>query len=146
MSASRVVEVLQELVGGKLDLLVPPLGCPVLTSDQPHAMNAPEVAVDECVPGLGVVVRSLGESEMPLGILGPGVRFQEGVLVLGTRLYIAPHAVEHVLVRVDEAFRTRNGLPVQGVGGDDLILTDFSHGECAGWRFAFPRRGHLLIA
>ena len=69
---------------------------------RPVRCDAPEVAVDERVPGLGLVVGALGEPEVPLGVLLPRVRLQEGVLVVGARLHVAPVAVEHVLARVDE--------------------------------------------
>jgi hypothetical protein len=70
-SRSAVVEVLQELMGGELDLLVSPLGRAVMTSDQSHPVDAPEVPIDECVSGLGVVARAVGESQMPCGVLAP---------------------------------------------------------------------------
>src|ERR1700757_1772083 len=49
------VQPLQQIVGGQLDLLVPPLGRPVQAGDDAHPVDAPEVAVDERVPGLGLV-------------------------------------------------------------------------------------------
>ena len=52
-------------MGGELDLLVAPLGRPVLTGDQPHPVNAPEVAVDEAVTRLRLVGSALREPEMP---------------------------------------------------------------------------------
>jgi hypothetical protein len=61
-SGSRFVEVLEELMGSELDLLVSPFGCSVLASDQAHSMETPEVPVDECVSGLGVVGRTVSES------------------------------------------------------------------------------------
>ena len=97
-----VVEVLQQVVGGQLDRLVAPLGGAVLAGDQPHAVHAAEVAVDERVPRLGLVVGAVGEPEVPLGVLVPGVGLEERVLVVGARLDVAPVAVEHVLAGVDE--------------------------------------------
>jgi len=58
-------------MGGKLDLLVTPLGSPVLTSDQTHPMDAPEVPIDECVSGLGLVVGALSEPQVPRGVVIP---------------------------------------------------------------------------
>ena len=58
-SGAGVVEVLQEFVGGELDLLVVPLCGPVLARDQTHPVNAPEVAVDEAVAGFRLVGRAL---------------------------------------------------------------------------------------
>ena len=73
-STPCVVEVLQELMGGKFDVLVAPFCRPVLTCDQSHPMDAPEVAIYECVSRLGVVVGTVGESEMPFGVFIPRVR------------------------------------------------------------------------
>ena len=61
-SAAALVEVLEEVVGGQLDLLVAPLGGPVLAGDQAHAVEAAEVAVDEGVPSLGLVAGAIGET------------------------------------------------------------------------------------
>jgi hypothetical protein len=63
--------VLQELMGGKLDLFVAPLGGPILTGDQTHPMDAPEVSIHECVSGLGLVIRTLSESQVPCGVVIP---------------------------------------------------------------------------
>ena len=78
-SGSRpcVVEVLQELMGSELDLLVSPLGGTVLAGDQAHPVDALEVAIDECVSGVGVAARIVGESQMRRGVVVPGMRLQE---------------------------------------------------------------------
>jgi hypothetical protein len=60
------VQTLQQVVGGELDLLVPPLGGPVLAGDDAHAVQPAQVAVDERVPGLGLILGTVGEPEMPL--------------------------------------------------------------------------------
>ena len=99
-------------MGRELDLLVSPLRSSILTRDQPGAMNATEVSVDKSVPGFGVVVGTFVEAEMPFGVLLPGVGIQERVLVVGARLTLAPVAVEHVLVRVDEVLRSGDGMLV----------------------------------
>ena len=49
------VEVLEQLVGGQFDVLVPPLRCAVDAGDQARAVDPAQIAVDERVPGLGVV-------------------------------------------------------------------------------------------
>src|SRR5918995_3494024 len=54
-SGGRSVEVLQQLVGRKLDVLVAPLGSSIHACDQAGAMDPAEVAVHECVPGLGLL-------------------------------------------------------------------------------------------
>ena len=46
---------LQQVVGGQLDLLVPPLRRAVHAGDQSAAMHAAEVAEDEGVAALGVL-------------------------------------------------------------------------------------------
>lgn len=92
-------------MGGELDFLVPPLRRSILTRDQARAMDTTKVSVDERVPGLGVVVGTLGEAEVPLGVLLPRVRLQESVLVVGAGLHLTPVAVEHVLVGIDEVLR-----------------------------------------
>jgi hypothetical protein len=119
-SRSSVVEVLKKVMRSELDLLVPPLGRSVLTSDQAHPMDTPEIAVDECMPGLGVIGRTVRESQMPGGVLIPRVRLEKVVLVVGTRLNVAPHAVEHVLVGVDQPSRLRDRIFIERVGRHEL--------------------------
>jgi two-component system OmpR family sensor kinase len=96
------VQPLQEFVGGELDLLVPPLGRPVHAGDDAHPVDAPEVPVDEGVPGLRLVGGPLGQPEVPAGVLVPRVPVQVGVLIARARLDLPPVAVEHVLTAVDE--------------------------------------------
>ena len=67
------VEALQQVVRGELDGLVPPLGRAVDAGDQARAVHTAEVAVDERVAGLRLVVRALGEAEMPGGVFVPRV-------------------------------------------------------------------------
>ncbi len=50
------VEVLQQIVGGQLDVLVPPFRSSVDAGDQAGAVNPAQVAVDERVSRLGVVL------------------------------------------------------------------------------------------
>jgi hypothetical protein len=64
-------------------------------------MDTAEVSVDKRVPGLGVVAGTVGKPEMPQGVFLPAMRLQEGVLLAGARLDLAPVAVEHVLTAVD---------------------------------------------
>src|SRR5262245_14743119 len=107
---------------------MPPLGGPVVACDDAHAMDATEVPVDERVPGLGVVGGTVSEAEMPLGVLLPRVRLQEGVPFAGAGLNLAPVAAKHVLTLVDELSRPRHGLRVHRVRSHDSIL---SHGNPA---------------
>ena len=88
----------------------------------PAAVHPAEVAVDEGVPGLGLVVGALGEPEVPVGVLLPGVGLEVGVLVLGGRLHVTPVAVEHVLAGVDQLAGVGDGLRVDGVGGHPADL------------------------
>jgi hypothetical protein len=70
----------------ELDLLVPPLRGAEVDGDDPRSMHPPEVAEDERVAGLGVVGSALGQPEVPRPELRPGMRLEEAVLVIGTRL------------------------------------------------------------
>src|SRR5918996_183313 len=99
-------------MGCELDFLVPPLRSSVLTRNQAHAMDTTEVSIDERIPVLGVVFGAVGEPEMPFGVFIPGVRLQEGVLVGGTGLDIAPIAVEYVVAGIDESSRSCYGMLV----------------------------------
>jgi hypothetical protein len=60
-------------MGRELDVLVAPLSRSIVAGDEPASMDSPEIAVDERVPGLRVVGRSLGQPEVPLGVLVPGM-------------------------------------------------------------------------
>lgn len=68
-------------MGGQFNLLVTPLGGPVLTGDQSHAMDPAQVAADERVPGLRVFRGAVREPQVSIGVLVPRVRLEE--LVLG---------------------------------------------------------------
>src|SRR6185312_14459602 len=85
-SQGQLVQSLQQVVGGQLDLLVPPLGRPVQAGDDAHPVDAPEIPVDKGVPGLGFVGSAVGQAEMPPGVLLPRVPLQVGVVVGGSRL------------------------------------------------------------
>jgi hypothetical protein len=76
-------------------------------------MDPTEVSVDEAVPGLGVIVGTLGQPEMPCGVLIPGMGLQEGVLVVGAGLTIAPVAVDYVLASVNQSARLCDRLLVE---------------------------------
>ncbi len=109
------VQPLQELMGGELDLLVPPLGRPVHAGDDAHPVDAPEIPVDEGVPGLGLVVGPLGQAEVPAGVLVPRVPLEVGVLIARARLDVPPVAVEHVLTAVDEMLGLSHRIGVNGI-------------------------------
>src|SRR3954470_20684479 len=79
--AAPPVEALEQVVGRELDRLVPPLRRPVHARDQAHAVHAAEVAVDEAVAGLRLLRGALRQAEVPVGVLLPRVRCEEGVLV-----------------------------------------------------------------
>src|SRR5262245_14918544 len=84
----RLVEVLQQVVGGQFDSLVTPFRCAVDAGDQAGAVDAAEVAVHEGVARLGLVGCPLGETEVPQRVVVPAVRLEEAVLVLGARLHL----------------------------------------------------------
>jgi hypothetical protein len=54
---------------GELDCLVPPLRGAIHARDQARAMDAAEVSVHEGVSRLGLLVRTVGETEMPCAVL-----------------------------------------------------------------------------
>ena len=109
-------------MGGELDVLVPPLGSPVLTGDDAHAVQTAEVAVDEGVPRLGVVVGAIGEPEMPPGVFLSRVRFQKGVLLAGAGLDLTPIAVEHVLAAVNELLCPRHAIWIHRIRSHRTVL------------------------
>src|SRR4051812_13251450 len=116
LPAGRRVQQLEQVVGGELDLLVPPRRRAVHAGDQAGAMQPPQVPVDERVPGLRPVVRAVREAEVPRPVLLPRVGLEVGVLGGGVRLHIAPLAVEHVLARFDELLRARDRALVDRIG------------------------------
>ena len=59
-------------------------------------MDTAKVAVHERVPRLGLVGCAVGESEVPVGVLGPGVTLELVVLSVGVRLHLSPVAVEDI--------------------------------------------------
>src|SRR4051812_45627607 len=89
-------------MGGELDLLVTPFGRAVVAGDDPGAVDAAEVAVDERVARFGLVVGALGEPQVPRRVLLPRVRVEVPILRLGLGLHLAPVALENVLARVDQ--------------------------------------------
>ena len=93
---------LQDLMGGELDLLVLPLRRPVTTSDHPHPMQAAKVPVDEGMTRFRLGTSPFGDAEMPFPILLPRVVFEEGVFGVGVGLDVGPSAAEHILPRVDQ--------------------------------------------
>ena len=70
-SGALRVETLQQVVRSQLDLFVAPLRGAIVTGNQTHAMDAAEIAVDECVPGLGLVRCAVREPQMPFRVLLP---------------------------------------------------------------------------
>lgn len=56
----------------QFDQRVPPLRGAVDARDEAAAVHPPEVALDEGVPGLGLVVGALGQPEVPCAIVRPG--------------------------------------------------------------------------
>ena len=117
-----LVEELEQLVRGELDLLVPPLRGAVLGGDQTGAMQAAKVAEDERVAGLRLVARAFGEPEMPLAVLVPRVALEERVLVGRARLDVTPVALQHVLATLDETAGARDTCTIDGVRGDARTL------------------------
>ena len=99
-------------MGRQLDGLVAPFGGAVLAGDQPRAVHAPQVAVDEGVSGLGPVLGAIGQAEVPFRIGVPVVGLKEAKLNECVRA-----------AQKDRVVITRNGKPVAlivGVDGMDL--------------------------
>ncbi len=71
--AGGAIQVLQELVGGQLDRLVPPLGGAVVAGDDAAAVDPSKVAHHECVSALRLVRGVIGQAEVPVGVVVPGV-------------------------------------------------------------------------
>jgi len=117
------VEALKQVVRGELDLLVAPLGSAEVAGDDARSMDAPEVAEDEGVPRLGLVVGARGQTQMPACVRLPIVLREIRVLVVGARLDLAPVAVEHVLASVDEPPGMLHRALVDRVAGHRRIMT-----------------------
>ena len=130
LSAARSVEELQQLVSGELDLLVAPLRGAVVAGDQAGAVQATEIAVDECVACLGPVRGALGEAEVPFGVIAPGVRLEERVFVRSFGLDVSPVAVQHVLPSADEPPRPRDRSFIHGVDRHEQILAETVSRRC----------------
>src|SRR5688572_22642948 len=102
-------------MSSELDLLVAPFGRPIDAGDQTRAVDPPEVAVDERVPCLGLIGGAFGQPEMPQRVLVPRMALQVGVLIISTRLNLAPVAVEHILASVDQRAGVGDGGAVERV-------------------------------
>jgi hypothetical protein len=100
----------------KLDLLVPPLRGTVVAGDQPHPVQTAKVAINKRIAPLRLLVRAVSTAEMPGGVLLPGVRLQERVLLLCSRLHVLPSRAGHVLARIDQPLRVPDRVLVHGVG------------------------------
>src|SRR6202044_2890829 len=85
-STGLVVQILQQLVRGRQDAPVPPLGRPIQAGDPTHPVPPPVIPDDEGIPRLGVVRGPVGEAEVPAGVLVERVRLQVRVLLAGRRL------------------------------------------------------------
>src|ERR1700720_518606 len=110
-------------MGGELKLLMLPLRGSKLTRDQAHPMHTTEVTINEPVAGLSVVVRSVGQAEMPFPVLVPRMRLQEGVFVFGAGLTVSPVTVENVLMGVDEASGSCYRALVERIRSHQIILS-----------------------
>jgi hypothetical protein len=101
----------------ELDLLVPPLGGPVVAGDQAHAVQPPEVAVDERVPRLRLVGDALRQPQVPEFVVGERMRLQERVLLARAWLRVLPARADDVTAGVDQLLGVVDGVPVDGIGG-----------------------------
>jgi len=94
--------VLQQIVGGDLDVLVPPFGGAVDAGDQPGPVDTAEIPVDERVPRLGLVLGAVRQPEVPGRVVVPAVRLEIGILRGGVGLDVTPVTVQYVLLGVDQ--------------------------------------------
>ena len=101
-SYAGVVWVLQDRVGSELDVLLAPLRGSVVAGDDPHPMDARVVAEDEGVAALDVFVCAVGEAEMPVAVLVPGVGLEVTSAVGGGWLDVSSAASEDAAADVDE--------------------------------------------
>ncbi len=91
-------------------------------------MHPAEVAEDEGVPGLGLVVRAVGQAEVPGGVLLPGVLLEVGVLVGGPG-WTSPQSLSRTYCRFSISFRgVLDRGRVDVVAGHDLIVAPSPHG------------------
>ena len=108
----------------KLDLLVPPLRGAVMAGDQPHPVQTAKVAIHKRVARLRLLRHAVSEAEMPRGVLAPGVRLQERVLLSSARLRLLPTRAKHVLARVDQPLCVPDRVLVHRVGRHARILAN----------------------
>src|SRR5215207_9506445 len=80
-------------------------------------MHALEIAEDEGVARLSLVVGPLGQPEVPEGVVIPGVLLEVGVLLGSARLRRSPVAVADVLADVDELASVGDGATVNAIAG-----------------------------
>ena len=80
-------------------------------------IDAPEVAEDERMAGLRLVIGTDRQPQVPRRVLVPAVPLEKAVLVLGARLRLAPVAVQDVLPLGDEGARVLHGGRVEFVPG-----------------------------
>jgi hypothetical protein len=95
------IEPLQQFVGCELKFLVPPFRRSKLTRDETHPMDTAEVSVHEPVSGFGVLVRAIGETQVPFTVFIPRVGLEKGVFVVGSWLTLTPVALHDVLAGVN---------------------------------------------
>ena len=60
-------------MGRELYGFVAPLGGSVLTGNQSRPVYSSKIAIDECIPGFGLVTGTICEAEVPLSVRLPGV-------------------------------------------------------------------------
>jgi nitroimidazol reductase NimA-like FMN-containing flavoprotein (pyridoxamine 5'-phosphate oxidase superfamily) len=106
-SGAGLVEELQELVHGEVDLFVPPLGRAIVARNKPGSVDTSEISVDECVARFRVLGRSAGETQMPFAVFLPRVRGEVGVFPRCPRLHLPPVAIQYVLAAFDQGARPR---------------------------------------
>jgi hypothetical protein len=100
-SRARLVQQLEEIVSGELDVLVTPLCGAIDAGDPLVRWIRRKSPVDKRVAGLGFVCRSLGQPEMPCGVVLPAVGVEERVL--GIRIgWTSPQLLSSTYWRRDQ--------------------------------------------
>ena len=121
-----LVEILQQIMSGRLDVLMPPLGGAVDAGDQAGGVETSKIPVHKGIPRLRVVRCALGQSEMPLAVLVPGVR-------LRGRRFARRHAggPPPIAFMAFFVFRDTRQVSPPGSAGLDQPLLVPEDGQCA---------------
>ena len=94
----------------ELDLLVTPLGRPVVAGDEAGSVYAAEISVDERIPRLRLVGSAFRQAKMPLPVFVPGVIPKKCVFCVCLRLS-SPQSLSRTYCRLRMSSRARATAP-----------------------------------